>query len=200
VLATAHLASGGPGAGHVVGLTVSPSGDRVLLAQQHGSATVLPRAILTSLGMDLRLLSQVALTDELTASRPLQLAADEAGTAYVTLAGNEEDNAEVRLVAVPAAATAVTPVATFDQIDDVTALAVDRAGLWGYVGGLASPSDPLSPTITPVDLRTGKARFPVTICERGELTDIAVPATGDGLLVTGRCADTGFRPTVWTLR
>jgi hypothetical protein len=200
VVAAAGLAAGVPGAGQVVGLTVSPAGDRVFLTQQSGDGVAMPRATLTSLAANLTVLSQVPLTDRLTASRPLHLASDQARTAYVTVVVGEPSDVQVRLVAVPAAATEATRLAQFGQLDDITGLAVDGNGEWAYVAGLSDRVDPLTPTITPVDLRTGQSRGAVAICARGELAHIAVPPDADGLLVTGRCAATGFRPAVWTLR
>jgi hypothetical protein len=135
-------------------------------------------------------------------SRTAHLVAGADGGAYASLIVGEAgtSDVEVQLVAAPAGAVTVTPVASFPGLDDVQTLAVDSSGEWAYLGGLANPPDLLALTVTPVELATGQGRPPVHLCARGELSDMVLVGGGDEAWVGGRCLDTGFASELWTLR
>jgi hypothetical protein len=204
VTARAVIPSSGPRRSIPVDIAVSASGDRIFLmtevesTRQDGAIS----ATLQRLSADLQWLGEVPLVNGRSPTLAAQLVAGREGTAYVTLVVGEvgTPKAEVRLVAVPPGASSATRVASFPQLDDVRALAIDSGEDWAYLGGLANASDPLVLTVTPLDLHNGVPRLPVAVCPRGELYDIVLPDGAPHVWVTGRCMDTTATAELWTLR
>ena len=178
----------------------SPLSVRDVIGTTDGGATVAVDAV-TGTGSAAQL---VRFDAQLTAAPPVTvaadapvddrrfLAADAAGTVYVTLTTGDGTSSSgtvtQQVVSLPAGATEPSVLVTLPDQALNSGLAVDAAGEWAYLTGLLSAD--YTERVSALDLRTGRLGPEVTVCEQGYAGEPVLNATGTTLAVSAQCGGT----------